>query len=204
MATALVNLTQTVAPTTEPVSVDEVKDHLRVRFDTDDTLLGLYIGAARQWAEAYTQRQLITATWRLELESFPSEILVPHPPLASVTSITYTDAAGASQTLGASIYQTDIVSTPGRIKPSYGNSWPATRSGVYGAVKLTYVAGYGAASSVPDDIKLALKQLVGHWYALREPVVIGTISTDIPFMFESALTRHRTFANEWACVGNAA
>jgi uncharacterized phiE125 gp8 family phage protein len=49
-----------------------------------------------------------------------------------------------------------------------GNEWPDyTEAGC--GVKVTFIAGYGdAATSIPDDIVLAVKMTVAHWMENRE------------------------------------
>jgi uncharacterized phiE125 gp8 family phage protein len=170
---------------------------MRITHTSEDTYYATLIAAAREYAEFATQRQLVTATWKLYLDEFPydsgngyaprdGQIVVPYPPLASVTSIEYVDTAGASQTLSASLYTVDSKTQPGRIVPSFGNSWPSVRS-VANAVTVTYVAGYGAAAAVPAKIKHAIKLLVAHLNEMREPFVAGTIVSDVPMSVEMLL-----------------
>ena len=139
-------------PTAEPVTLLEAKDHLRVDGSDDDALISVLITAARKWAEEYTGRQFVTATWDWFLDGFCQSFSVPIPPLQSVTSIKYLYTAGAEQTLDAATYRVDAVSEPGRIALDYGKSWPATYQ-VINDVTVRFVAGYGAASAVPACIK---------------------------------------------------
>lgn len=111
----------------------------------------------------------------------------PLAPLQSVSSIQYRAATdGTLTTLASSGYDVDTDSKPGRITPSYGNVWPVARWQP-NAVLVTFVAGYGAASAVPEAIKAAIKLLVGHWYENREAVVTGTIATQLPLTVEALL-----------------
>lgn len=52
----------TVQPTSEPVTLAEVKDWLRVDWTADDALLSTLITRARAWAETITHRALATQT----------------------------------------------------------------------------------------------------------------------------------------------
>jgi uncharacterized phiE125 gp8 family phage protein len=165
------------APAVEPLTLTEAKLHLRVDHTTDDDLITSLIVAARQYAENYTQRCFITQTWDLKLDAFPvGDILLVKPPVASVTSITYVDTDGTTQTLSSALYRTDLPTGPwaqrGRIEPAYGESWPSTRA-LSNAVTVRCVHGYGLAVSVPDPIKAALKLLIGHWYENREAVSVS-------------------------------
>lgn len=160
---------QTVAPSTEPVTVAELKLHCRVEHSADDDLFTALGKAARETVEAETGRQLVTATWRQDLDEFPlCPIKLRHPPLISVTSVVYTDANGDTQTLDASDYQVDTSSVIGTVAPAVDSVWPTTQAYKLNAVRITYQAGFGAASAVPESIKAAIKLLVGHWYENRE------------------------------------
>lgn len=159
-------------PSGEPVSLAETKLHLRVDFNEDDALINGCIAAARQAAEMLTGRQLITARWKLVLDSFPAcAILVAKCPVQSVASIQYLDMNGSSQTMSAADYVVDTAYEPARITPVFGKTWPSTLPQI-GAVNVTFDAGYGPASSVPEGIKSWIKLRVGSLYAHREEMSI--------------------------------
>lgn len=174
-------LTLKTPPSTEPVSLKEAKNHCRVDDDitNDDSLIRSFIKAARQKAETYTRRQLITATYELHLDAFPYTISPPRPPLIDVTSITYWDADGVEQTVPSDDYQVDVASTVGRIRPNIDKSWPSTY-GEMGDVVVEYIAGYGGRDQVPDQIKSAILLIVGHLYEHRETVIVGTGAVPLP------------------------
>lgn len=63
---------QLVAPAVEPLDLDTVKDHLRIDDNDDDTVIStVWIPAARSLVEKFTDRLLITQTWRITLDGFP-------------------------------------------------------------------------------------------------------------------------------------
>lgn len=111
-------------------------------------------------------------------------------PVVSLTSITYVDTNGATQTLDATKYQADLATEPARILPVYGSYWPVVRPQL-NAVTATYVAGYGAYTAVPDAIKHAMRILVSHWYENREPVIIGSRMDVLPQTVEFLLGPYR-------------
>lgn len=186
-------LTQSTAPTVEPVRLAETKTALRIDGNERNEDIERLIRAARTYAETYLGRQLCTATWELYLDEFPADdgpIRPPRPPLASVTSIGYTDENGDAQTLDAADYTVDTDTEPGRIVPAYNESWPSTRTEV-NAVTVTYVAGYGGVVNVPQTIRQGIIALVGHWNEHPEAVVTGTIATKLPLHVEALFDAER-------------
>jgi uncharacterized phiE125 gp8 family phage protein len=161
------------AATAEPVSLDDLKDHLRITGNDEDLYLSGIISAARSIVETRTRRQLFTATWLLKMDSFADcrhtdgwTIRLEKVPVASVTSIVYLDTGGTSTTLSSSLYTTDLFSEPPRITPAYSQTWPSTRN-IVNAVTVQFVAG-AAAAAVPVEAKHAIKLLCGLMYENRE------------------------------------
>lgn len=177
----------------EPVTVAEVKNHLRVTDNQEDSLIAGLIISARKVVEQITRRALINQTWRLYLDEFPadSHIELPFPPLVSVTSVKYYDENTQLQTLSSSLYQTDNRSTPGRIVLTGGGAWPSTDSDKVNAVEIEFIAGYGAgAAAVPFPIRLAITHLTAHWFEHREPFRTDQYHT-VPSTFENILMAYR-------------
>jgi uncharacterized phiE125 gp8 family phage protein len=197
-------------PPTEPLALQEVKDHLRVTETADDGLITTLITAARQHVDGkdgWLGRALITQTWDMKIDRFPAwcdssldawrravAIRVPLPPLQSVTSVKYLDTAGAEQTLDPSKYVVHVSEEPGLIAPAFGQTWPTTRDQLE-AVTVRFVAGYGAsADAVPATLKLGLKALVAHFYENPEPVISGTISEKLPMHVDALLAPYRVWS----------
>lgn len=162
-------------PVFEPITLEELKRHTVVPFDEDDEVLVGFIEQARAQVEADTGRALVEQTWQLFGESFPDEIIVPKPPLVSVTSIKYIDTDGVEQTLAASEYQVLKTGVNARIKPASGKAWPSVQTGNYNGVTVEFVAGYltddgsgGFAGQLPHTARTALLVLAAHLYENRE------------------------------------
>lgn len=167
MTTTLGGLVLVTPPAEEPVTLSEMKLHLRVDIPDDDLLIEALIVAAREYVEMYTRRQLVTATWQLSLDTWLPCIRPPKPPLAAVTAIAYLDTAETLQTLDPTTYRVDTTREPGRIVLAMGSAWPAHAPSP-GAVQVTYDAGYGAANAVPETFKAAMKLLTADMYEHRE------------------------------------
>jgi uncharacterized phiE125 gp8 family phage protein len=176
-------LALTTAPTEEPISLAAAKRHLRVDEDAtdEDALILDWIASARKEAERAMGRPLVTQTWTGYLNNFPDsdEIEIPLAPLISVTSIKYTDPDGVEATFSTADYTVDTSGVLGRIYLNYNESWPDYRI-EYNAVRIVFVAGYGDASTVPEDVKSWMLLRIGERYEHREGTVVGTIATRLP------------------------
>ena len=174
-------------PAGEPVSLAEAKLHLRVDSGEDDLLIGSLITAARQAAETITHRQFITARWKLVMDGFLGHtVLINKSPLISVVAVEYLDMAGLAQTMPPSQYTVDAACEPARVTPIFGQTWPPTLPQI-GAVSITFDAGYGAASAVPEGIKSWIKLRVGSLYAHREEMSVLTRGRIDPLPFVDGL-----------------
>lgn len=151
------SLQRSVAPSVEPVSLTELKAHLRVDHTDDDLALAGLIKLGRQAVERDTGQALITQTWVLRLDDWPAQCIeLWHPPIQSVSGITYVDADGATQTWSSDEYAVDIYSRPGLVRLAYNCTWPDIRGDERG-IAVTYVAGYGTAGSdVPYELRQAI------------------------------------------------
>lgn len=162
----------TAEPATEPVSLDDAKDHLGIYGTDDDTKITAYITAARTAIERLLGMQLITCTYQMGFTGFPDkydgELHIPIRPATAVTAVSYKDTNNATQTLSTSLY--DFVSaTPySYLVPAWNQLWPETRDQP-GAenVTLTITAGYADADSVPTPIVNAIKMLIRDLFDYR-------------------------------------
>lgn len=180
-------LTLVTAPVLEPVSLDEVKSHLRLDSDSaeEDAYLTILRQVARETVEAHTRRALLTQTWDWKLDGFPcaQPWELPKAPLQSVTSISYVDSDGATQTWASSNYSVLAPAgpraMPGTVALAYNATYPVVRS-IPNAVTVRFVAGWTAAASVPAPIRHAVLILVAEMYARREEAIVGTIINRVP------------------------
>jgi uncharacterized phiE125 gp8 family phage protein len=163
---------QTVAPTSEPVTVLELRAQCSLLDNSWDDYLTQLIAEAREILEKRLSRQFLPATWVHSLDAFPDEISLEMLPVTAVTQIHYVDYAGNGQTLPSTQYQVDISSPdrPCRIRPVWGLIWPITRVGTFNAVQTTFTAGYANAATVPNAAKRAIKLLAAHAFRYREPI----------------------------------
>jgi hypothetical protein len=175
-------------PAIEPVTVNELKAELKHPGGSDeDASLALYISAAREYCEELTGLALITQTWRMTLDRWPSDfdpwwdgvrdgaigslsdasrsaqIELPRYPLTTVTSVAFD---GNPADIGAT-FIVDTQQRPGRLVLKFGATLPPYLESA-NAIQITYTAGYGAASSsVPAALRLAILQMAAYHYTHR-------------------------------------
>ena len=166
------SLKQIEPPTAMAVSSADAKSWIRVDTDDDNSLINELIDAGIHYIENATNRQLVTATWRLKLATFPNnggDLIMTVSPLQSVTSVTYVNTSDEVTTWDAANYVVDTDSNVGRLRPAYNIDYPSDVRGYDQDVVVTFIAGYGdAATDVPCAASTAIKLLVGNWYENRE------------------------------------
>ncbi|MDN2580241.1 hypothetical protein [Aquibium sp. ELW1220] len=184
------------APAVEPVTLNDLKQHVRATdFTDDDEILTAKGISARQHVERFIGKPLISTTFELVYDAFPAgEITLPKGPLQSVTSVKYLDATtGLEATMPSDDYAVDTASDPGRIKPGV-SGWPDTADTV-NAVRIRFVAGYGdAPSDVPEPLREAVLQLAAQLYQHRAAALVGESAASIPFGVGDMLGEYR----EWS------
>lgn len=174
------------SPSNPPVLLSDVKAYLRIDSNDEDSLLTMLTNAATSWVEAYLGVSLITQTRKTTLNQWadgqiagftlnPSYLHIPYPPLQSITSITYKDADGVTQTVASGTYEAHTHEMPGYVYAEDG--FPSV--GTYpDPIAITYVAGFGSDyTSIPDTIRVSILQLTSDYYENRTPV--GTASDGV-------------------------
>jgi uncharacterized phiE125 gp8 family phage protein len=155
-----------------PVTLEDVKAHLRVTVDAEDSLLATYLAGALAWAEERTRRAIVQRAYLIVQDAFPyGDWQLPLGHIASITNIQYIDTDGATQTWGGSPlpYSLDNASNHmARLRPTPSESWPTT--GDYlSAARVTVTAGW-STDDIPYTVKEAILLKVG---ALNETRVPG-------------------------------
>ena len=183
--------TLTTGPATAPVTAAQLRTYLReTATGLPDTEADDFIDEARQLIEDYSGLALITQTWQLTIDRWPSahepwwvgvrqahinimegghsSLRLPRFPLQSITSVkTYSGDGTATTVVVADTFDVDTEQTPGRITLKVGGTWPvALRAN--NAIEVVYKSGYGdAASDVPKPLIRAVKQLAAYLYSHR-------------------------------------
>lgn len=160
-------------PQSEPVSVQALKNQLRIDSDEENDLLARYIAAARDYAEHITGNKIISQQWQIAFDSFAESLEFPLRPLVSVESIQYVDENGATQTLDGAVYTVDDFGFRGCINLAYNQDWPETRA-QSNAVLVNATFGN---KQPPERIKQAILLVAASWYENREDTTETSFKT---------------------------
>lgn len=189
------SLTVTTPPAFEAMTIAELKALLHFDGTDEDAVLLMTLGIAREFFEADINRSVVTQTLTYTADAFPSSsvcpILLPRPPLQSITHVKYYDADGVQQTWTASNYAFDTVRYPARLRPAYNINWPTTRDQM-NAIEVRYVAGFSSPALVPARYRHAIALLAGHMLENREagaPIKIE----EVPLAYQHLTTSLRNW-----------
>lgn len=177
-----------------PLSVAELKRHLRIGHDDDDAQLESCIRVAVRQAETLTGRGLAKASYRLNLSDFPgaSPVSLAFPPVRGVTSISYFDDEGVQQSLeGWRLW--GVGDLPVIYPPSPG--WPSVEPGRPDAVTITFEAGCDPSDPsfiCAETLQHAIMLLAAHFY--EQPLPVSEVSmTEVPHTLEALMSPERIY-----------
>ncbi len=148
----------------EPISIEEARDQLRLDGGDRDADLARYVRDAREWVERYTGHLLIRQTVTEQFAGTGPALLRAWPVAADAPfSASYADTSGNAVAMtGARL---DVSRRPARIVP-VARAWPFQRTDQPYAV--TVEAGYADADTVPGNMRRAMLVLIGAYEADRE------------------------------------
>jgi uncharacterized phiE125 gp8 family phage protein len=172
------------------ITVAQAKEHLNVTDTDHDTYIEAITLAASEWCEEFQGRVYVQREVVDYLDSFPTEIRPTKSPLVTVTHVKYYDTDGTLQTLANTVYNVGTYKEPGRISLAENQSWPSTQPRI-NAVVITYQAGYAARANIPEEIKHAVKMMIGHLFENREDVTQANMH-HIPAGVKTLLSMKRT------------
>ena len=156
-------------PAKEPVTLEEVKAHLRINpgdSSEDQDILQPLIPAAREYCEQRTGRALAPQT--LSFQAGAGINYFPRTPFLEVLS--------AQDGAGDVAYSLD----------SMGEWIQLPRPAL-----VEYRAGY---DPLPRTLRQAMLLLIAHWYANREAVVVGAVTTvEVAETVNSILSLYRNW-----------
>jgi len=184
----------TTAAATTPVTLAEVKEHLKIDADDDtqDTYLTMLIEATTDQAEKYTGRDFINRSYTTYRDSFLDPLELRRAPISSVTSIEYLVSESFS-TLASTVY--DLQNNDNGYPYIYlkkDQQWPTNADSLPQAVKIIFVSGYGAAATdVPSGLKVGLLNHIAMLYENRGDCSNDCSGSALPANAKSFYNRYR-------------
>lgn len=177
------------APAAEPMTLAQAKAHLRVDEDSQDALISAHIATARAHIERVAGIRLYTQTLILRCSDWADLANLPVAPIQSVV-VTYTDTAGATQTLSAAVYEDRLYGLEPGLALKFNQVWPDIRQGTL--ITVVAVAGFGDASAQEPAILQAMRLLIGDFFSFRETASeTATLAIPTAGALEALLANHR-------------
>lgn len=165
-----------------PVPIDLLRTRLRIEVEDDDALLASLAIAAGELIERETGLALSSATRTAKVRPW-RRWCAPVQPMSSVTSVTYTDPAGASQTLPTAEWYLDETD---ELPVLLFDTQASVKDNTYATV--TYVAGY---TLIPHALQQCIVALVGAWYANPEAASIASLQ-QVPLAYQYIIAHFST------------
>lgn len=172
-------------PEAEVLVLANVKAHLRLDSDdqSEDDYLTSLIVIARQHLERDLGLCLMVQSWRLYLDEFPKDGVLPlcRFPVLAIDQLVIFDAAGVAIDVTSGGHQLYRHKSPPQLRLNL-----AARALFCGnGAELDFTAGFGeAASDVPDTLKRAMLLHVAHMYAFRGATTLEDQPVSLPSGYE--------------------
>lgn len=178
---------------------------IAVTDNSNDEILWALGIAATQYLDGYNGilgRALVTQTWREDFDTFPCDgfyhkwnrdtlslsgvLRLRLFPIASITSIKYSDSDGVEQTLATNQYRPLSDALGACVAPAVGAAflgWPSVFS-QSDAVRVTYVVGT-AQADVPQPIRTAICMMVKNTFFMSGAIASSTTLRDLALTSET-------------------
>ena len=182
-------IAELLPPAVEPVTLVEVKAHLRLDTSDEDALLTDLIRTARLHLESVTGLCLISRPLRLYLDDWPHTrvIQIARGPVQTIEIVTVYDAVGTPVEVDTSGYVLDGAASPARLALP---ERPATARALNGN-EIDFTAGFGeSGTDVPDTLKRALLLHVAAMFELRGVLSLDEQPGAVPQGYERLIAPH--------------
>lgn len=177
-------------PATEPLSLAEVKAHLRVDHDREDQLIAQTLKAATQYVEFACDQKMLTQVWRQYVDCFPvtRELALTVKPVQSVAAITAFGRDGTPNALSLD----DVEMVRGLLPPVLRFSAAVDPGLAVNGLEIDLVVGLGDLGvDIPDTLKRAILMLVAHWYEFRGAIPPHDQPVSLPSGFDALMRPFR-------------
>jgi uncharacterized phiE125 gp8 family phage protein len=168
------------------VTTAEMRSFLRIDDTEEDAVINALVAGAvtaLDGREGLLRRAIVTQVWKLTCYGPGEDLIIPLRlgGITAVSAVTTLINGTATPWTGYRLQEDDRGSY---IEPQDTSSWPSydVREDAF---SITFTAGYGAASAVPEAVKHAVKVLAAHRYHNRESAgwPAGFLDALRPFRF---------------------
>lgn len=179
MAEVVIN--PATADPTELMSLDIVKEHLRVESENEDQLILQYMSAAMDYMSSVSGRtfKYASSSPTIYLYMDKNERIAQIRRARDLTFISARYAAedGVYKTLPSDAfrYSKEVYPTAVEVTDPPSDLDPRSYEGIY---RFAFTGGDNV-SDLPNQFKIAMLMLVGHYYANREAEYVGGITTEL-------------------------
>ncbi|MDZ7871893.1 MAG: phage head-tail connector protein [Rhizobium sp.] len=170
-------------PTVEPLTLVEIRAHLRLDTEEEDALLSALAIVAREHLERETGLVLAARDFRLCLDDWPAEgiVTIPRGPVRAVTSVTVYDGEGEPQAVDLDGHLLDGQARPARL---WLRDVPQPGRALNG-IEVELSAGFGeSGQDVPETLKRAMLLHVAAMFACRGVVAAEAQPAVVPPGYE--------------------
>jgi uncharacterized phiE125 gp8 family phage protein len=184
------------------LTTPELKAQLKVQHTSDDALIEDYRASATALVGRLAEVVLAPTTFEQRLDCWPIGcVVIETGPVREVDSIVYIDADGAEQAVDDAHWRWEPTRGGAEVWFLSAFTRPAVQTERRGAVRILFTAGYNEPDATAGDPRLtlpaearqAVRMLVMHWYANREPVVLGATVESVPFAVETLIDALRVY-----------
>ena len=177
-------------PAGEPLTLAEVKAHLRLDGSAEDGLLASLITTARTHLERETGLVLMASGFRLYLDDWPDGpvIQIARCPVQTIDAVTLYDEAGepfeadmTGMVLDGRAHPARLI-LPRRVRPGQALN----------GIEIDFTAGFGASGAeVPDTLKRAMLLHIALLYEYRGVVAPENQPAGVPAGYERLIAPFR-------------
>ncbi len=174
-------------PTTEPISLSELKSALRIGHSNDDTIITQMVLTARTFVERRLDLALLPQTWSLTLDHVPSGLVYLRPSrVTTIVSVTAQYGEDPAMTLS-----NDDWCLFKRQPAQMTIDAPSSQGGqALNELTIIFDAGFASSTDIPADLLRALYMLTAHYYEEREAFAAQRY-VPVPYGVEALLAAYK-------------
>lgn len=169
--------------------LESQKDYQRIYGTADDDTITANIAAASDWVERETNHAFVASNHVRILDGWRTQVALWPVPLVEVTSVTYVDQDGVTQTVDPASYAITTTTRPGVLRFKATFDRPGLGD-VPDPIHIAYRTGYDTYTDAPQTLLAAVRILASHLYENREAAAPVTLH-DVPMGVKRLIEIHR-------------